>query len=163
MGAVWVFATLMLCKSLGALMIAIAFVPVALFCRPRVQLMIAACIVGIVMTYPILRGVNVIPVPEIINFVEDIDQSRAQSLAFRFRHEDLLLEHARERPVFGWGGWARNRVFDEQGEDISVTDGTWVIQFGMEGGFAIFLFLDCYVGPSLACFLVDVKTLIRFA
>ena len=127
------FATLVLCKSLGALIIAIILVPIALLCRPRVQLLIAVCIAGIVMTYPILRGVNVIPVLDIVNFAEDIDQARAQSLAFRFSHEDVLLEHARERPVFGWGSWGRNRVFNEQGQDVSVSDGTWIIEFGVGG------------------------------
>ena len=38
-----------------------------------------------------------------------------------------------ERPVWGWGGWGRNRVFDTSGRDVSVTDGMWVIYLGVYG------------------------------
>ena len=34
------------------------------------------------------------------------------------------------RPIFGWGGWGRNRVYDEMGNDMAVTDGYWIIFFG---------------------------------
>ena len=58
-----------------------------------------------------------------------------------------MLSHANEKPLFGWGGWGRNRVFDPiTGEDITVTDGYWVIVLGTSGwvGFLskfLFLFL----------------------
>jgi hypothetical protein len=45
----------------------------------------------------------------------------------------LLLKHAMRRPVFGWGTFGRNRVYDENGKDISVTDGEWIIQLGTFG------------------------------
>jgi hypothetical protein len=62
------------------------------------------------------------------------DDTRAQSLAFRFGNEDRLLDRAMEKPWFGWGGYNRNRVFDEiSGRDISVTDGYWIIKFGIGG------------------------------
>ena len=57
------------------------------------------------------------------------------SLDFRFRNEDVLLEHANEKPLFGWGGWGRNMVYDEKGRNISITDGKWVIIFGKDGWF----------------------------
>jgi len=62
------------------------------------------------------------------------DEEREESLQFRFLNEDLLLTHAEERPLFGWGLWSRGRVFDaETGADVSTTDGYWVIIIGIAG------------------------------
>ena len=38
-----------------------------------------------------------------------------------------------ERPLFGWGGWSRARVFNEQGLDVSSVDGAWVGFIGKSG------------------------------
>ncbi len=58
---------------------------------------------------------------------------RVQSVDFRFENEQILSARARLKPVFGWGGFGRNRVFDEYGSDISVTDSLWIIAFGIFG------------------------------
>jgi hypothetical protein len=59
---------------------------------------------------------------------------RAQSLQFRWDQEELLGEKARQKLIFGWGGWGRNRIKDEvTGASTSVTDSLWVIAFGING------------------------------
>lgn len=60
-------------------------------------------------------------------------EERIQSLEFRFNNEEMLSDKARERMIFGWGGWGRNRVYDEWGKDISITDSLWIITFGVNG------------------------------
>jgi hypothetical protein len=45
----------------------------------------------------------------------------------------MLAAKALQQPLFGWGGWGRARVYNEQGEDISVTDGLWIIALGQNG------------------------------
>lgn len=71
----------------------------------------------------------------------NISADRAQSLQFRWDNEKLLGEKAREQMLFGWGGWSRNRVYEEnwQGDlvDISVTDSLWIIAFGNRGVFGL--------------------------
>lgn len=62
---------------------------------------------------------------------------RAESLNFRVDNETILLEKAMERPVFGWGRWGRSRVYNEDGKDLSVTDGLWIIQLGAAGLFGL--------------------------
>jgi hypothetical protein len=63
-----------------------------------------------------------------------VQEERAQSLAFRFDNEEILLEHAAKRPIFGWGFWDRNRVRDpETGRSLTVTDGYWIIIIGVLG------------------------------
>lgn len=67
----------------------------------------------------------------------NVPEERIQSLEFRFDNEELLADRARERKIFGWGGWGRNRVYDynSRGElvDISTTDSLWIIAFGING------------------------------
>jgi hypothetical protein len=62
-----------------------------------------------------------------------VHEQKAQSFGFRLLNEDLLLQRALEKPLWGWGGWGRSRVFDENGKDVSVADGLWVIALGMSG------------------------------
>lgn len=70
---------------------------------------------------------------------EKFSEERAQSLQFRFDNETILVEKALEGTFFGWGGWNRSRVFDEDGRDISVTDGLWIITLGTKGIFGLIL------------------------
>lgn len=61
---------------------------------------------------------------------------RAQSLKFRFDNEKFLAEKARQRPIFGWGGYDRNLVTytNEYGVRVpTITDSLWIIAFSMRG------------------------------
>jgi hypothetical protein len=129
----WLLGTVYLSKSLGALAIALILVPVAFFVPTRIRLLVAAGLAVVVLTYPMLRSVDLIPTDRALALAESVDPNRAASLNYRLRNEDNLLAKAAERPLFGWGGWGRNRVIDEQGRDNSVTDGSWVIAFGTGG------------------------------
>ena len=62
-----------------------------------------------------------------------VNQRRAESLLVRLVNEDMLAAKALQRPLFGWGGWGRNRVFDEEGRDLTITDGYWIIVLGSFG------------------------------
>jgi hypothetical protein len=55
----------------------------------------------------------------------------------RVVNENILVVKALEQPVFGWGGWGRNRVYDEEGKDISILDGFWIITLGCNGWFGL--------------------------
>lgn len=131
--ALWIFATLIVAKTLGALLIALALIPVALAFGTRVQLLVATILAVIVISFPVLRSAGLVPVDHLISYAEQIDPARARSLAFRFNNEDLLLSKANERPAFGWGAWGRSRVYNEDGRDISITDGYWAVLIGRGG------------------------------
>lgn len=66
-----------------------------------------------------------------------INEDRAASLAFRFYNEEFLSDKARQKMVFGWGGWGRSRIYNERGEDISITDSLWIIAFGNYGAVGV--------------------------
>lgn len=133
LAAGWLFMTLALSKGMGALGIGILLGGVILVLPVRLQILTAAVLAGVVLVYPMLRGAGVVPVDRVIAFAQGIDADRAGSLAYRTQNEDILLDKANDRPLFGWGGWGRNRVYDETGRDISTTDGYWVILIGSGG------------------------------
>lgn len=134
LAALWLLMTLVLSKNLGATIITLLFAPLILFFGARLQLLSAAVFAAVVLVYPMARGAGIIPTEFIVSTVSDTNSSeRAQSLNFRFTHEDMLMAKANERPLFGWGGWGRSRIYNEMGNDISVTDGTWIIIFGTSG------------------------------
>ena len=57
---------------------------------------------------------------------------------------------AREQPWFGWGGFGRNRVRDRAtGQDISVTDGAWIIVLGTRGSVGLVGYLGLLLFPVL--------------
>lgn len=62
-----------------------------------------------------------------------VGAERVQSLEFRFNNEELLVDKARDRIMFGWGGWGRALIFDEQGNQLTVQDSLWIIAFGHFG------------------------------
>jgi hypothetical protein len=125
---------LLLCKSLGSLVYATVAAPIVLLTRPRVWTRIACALLLVVCAYPMLRTHGLIPVEQISKAATTVSNDRADSFKFRVDNEDQLLAKANQKPVFGWGTWGRNRVRDpETGQDISITDGTWIIQYGMFG------------------------------
>ena len=63
-----------------------------------------------------------------------LSPDRAQSLGYRFLNEDMLLERAADKPLFGWGAWGRNLLYDpETGEALTISDGQWIITIGQSG------------------------------
>ena len=133
LGAGFLFVTIFLAKVLGSFLIAIAILPFILFFGVRLQMLMACAIAILLLVYPSARGAGLVPVEQIVSYAEKISEERSRSLAFRLRNEDILLDKANQRPLFGWGSWGRNRVFNEEGEDISVTDGAWIIEIGSYG------------------------------
>jgi hypothetical protein len=132
-GGVWLFGTLILTKSLGAMLFTSVLAIVVLLFSKRLQVLTAGLIAIAVLLYPMLRSVDIAPTDQVVALAERIDPARASSFAFRVANEDLLLAKASQRPIFGWGGWGRSRVFNEDGRDVTVTDGAWIIAFGHGG------------------------------
>jgi len=129
----WIAVILMLSSNLGALFILVVIGSIAAFAGRRMQILAIACVAGLTLFYPMLRGAGLVPTGPVLSLATAINPQRAQSLDFRFHNEDMLLEKANRKPIFGWGSWGRSRVFDEDGRDISVTDGVWVIEMGTSG------------------------------
>lgn len=78
---------------------------------------------------------------------------RAQSLEFRLKNEDMLIGRALESPVLGWTGYGRNRVRNEDGKVLTITDGYWVIVMGTFGIVGLILFYSGLLTVPILCVL----------
>ena len=129
-----VAAATVLCKSLGANVLAIACIVVLLLSR---QLGTKVVLIALVLAAPVymtLRLTDVWTGQNAVEFIRNsVSEARASSLQTRLDNEVILAGRALEQPYFGWGGWGRNRVYSEGGRDVSITDGMWVIALGQNG------------------------------
>lgn len=134
--AVFLYLAFMLvvCRSAGPLVYALALMPLILIAPPRVQIWMAALMAVVVIAYPTLRGAHLVPIDQIIQFANGLSPERAYSLNFRIENEEILLNRAQERPWFGWGGYGRAFTHDPvTGETLNIADGAWVILMGTYG------------------------------
>lgn len=131
---VYLFIVVYFCRSLGPLMLLLMVTGLVLFTSRKMQFLAAAGLGIVALVYPLLRGLGVVPTQSLVDWVAASRPERAQSLEFRFDNEDMLLERASEKPIFGWGGWGRNQVFDPMtGEMLTISDGQWIITIGQYG------------------------------
>ena len=138
---VYLEGVLIICKSAGALAYSVFIGALVLLAKPTRQTQVAAVLAVIALVYPLLRATNYFPTDELVSASAALSQERAQSLEFRFEQEERLLTHASDRFFFGWGRYGRNRIYDESGQDRSITDGLWILtlgQFGIIGFLAQF-------------------------
>lgn len=125
--------TTLLCKSMGAIMLLLVGIATLASLRrlPGRTLLVALALIP--PTYSTVRVVGGWDGQLLIDFAAMVSEERRDSIAGRLGQETILVEKALQRPVFGWGGWGRSRVYDEYGTDISTTDGQWVIALGENG------------------------------
>jgi hypothetical protein len=138
---VYLFVVLVFCKSIASIIYGAVMLPIMHYAKARLQIKIAVIIALFAIFYPLMRLYDVLPLDNLLHFVNGFDAQRGQSLGYRFDMEQTLLAHVREQVFFGWGGWGRNRVYSEEGLDLTVTDGYWMIVFG---GYGLIGFLSVF-------------------
>ena len=128
------FVFLILCKSSGPLAYAL-FAWLVLKLKPRKQFWLVAFLASLVLSYPVTRMTDFFPTKLILETAETIfGKDRMESQQFRFDNEDMLLTKGSEKFFFGWGGFGRDRVYAaEDGRDMTVQDGWWIMIFGQQG------------------------------
>ena len=134
--AAYLAPILILCKTLGAVVYAVAAAPLAMFCRPSTCVKVAMVLTIFVCGYPALRTQQLVPVETVFSLAGVISKDRANSFGVRLTNESLLMAKANQKPLFGWGGWGRNRIYNaDYAKDVTITDGGWIIYFGLFGWF----------------------------
>jgi hypothetical protein len=130
--------TLVLCKSFGALVLMIigsALIPVV--ARFRIVIPVV-CLCLLPAVYMAARGSGWWDAESLIAASLAIsNEERSESLAFRIKNENILINKALERPIFGWAGWKRSFIFNSNGVAVSVPDGLWIVAFGQNGLFGL--------------------------
>jgi hypothetical protein len=132
--AAYLGGVLILCKSLAPALYGVVFAPVIMFTRPRFWVQIGCVVSLIICAYPLLRSYGLAPTQLVEDLAQAVSKDRSASFQMRVLNEGQLLAKAYQKPWFGWGGWGRSRIYDRwTGQDISVTDGGWIIYFGVYG------------------------------
>lgn len=143
-------ATTLLCKSTGAIaLLAMG----ALVLEGTRYLRVPALVLALAAVPPAYCAARVAGWNggEIVTAVTGaVSAERAASVAFRIQNENLLLVKAMFRPWLGWGRWGRSRVYDDQGNDVAITDGRWILHFGMNGLVGLVALLVSLALPAVA-------------
>lgn len=131
----YLFVILILCKAMGALIYGVAAYGLMTWLPVKRRMYVVTLLVLIVAAYPMSRMLDIFPTRTIINIAHStMGPNRAQSLQFRFDNEDLVLTKGSEKLWFGWGGFARDHVYDDYlGKDLVIQDGYWLVVFGQTG------------------------------
>ncbi len=125
-------------KALGGVSVTLLSMGVLLLTRRTHLRWFAVAALSLVPLYIGTRASGSWDALNAVQFIADnISERRAESFKTRIDNENILVVKALERPMFGWGGWGRSRVYDEDGRDISITDGFWVIVLGVCGWFGL--------------------------
>lgn len=126
--------TAVMCKSAGALILLLLGLATFYWVRWTKT---AAPLLALVLFIPAYVGLRASATWSGQDLVDGarvvFSEDRARSLQSRLDAENLLTEKALKKPAFGYGRWNRNRVYDERGRDIAITDGLWVIVLGQTG------------------------------
>ncbi len=84
---------------------------------------------------------------QMVQLASNLGEERAGSLNMRLENDQLIADKAMKKPVFGWGGWGRWRVKNDQGVDITVSDSWWGILLGTTGVFGLFCAYATFISP----------------
>jgi hypothetical protein len=142
--------TTILCKSTGALLLLIGGLGLLWFIRRTRVAFPYLLMCAIPVAYPIIRASGMWDGTQLVALAKStVGADRAQSLQFRFKNEDILAEKAMRRAVWGWGRFGKSRVYDENGKDISTTDGLWIITLGISGIVGLTAVTSIFLVPGI--------------
>ncbi|WP_019505645.1 hypothetical protein [Pleurocapsa sp. PCC 7319] len=152
--------TFLLVKSTGAylyLLLGVVILFVAKWFRTAIPLLV---LIVMISSYIFLGATGALTgerSDRVVSIAGNIvGPNRAQSLEFRLDNEEVLGEKARQKMIFGWGGWDRNRVFEfnYQGElkDTTITDSLWILAFGINGSVGLIAIFSSSLLPALSFF-----------
>lgn len=148
------FITFILTRSTGAYAllaggIAILFVAKNL----RTAILVFVLIAGIAAYLYINAVSGTYVADQIVESLSKIlPEDRVESLVFRFNNEELLSAKARERIVFGWGGYGRALLFNPDGSQRTIPDSLWINIFGQNGTVGLVSLFVAMLLPTLTLF-----------
>jgi hypothetical protein len=83
-----------------------------------------------------------------------VEEDRVGSMEFRYKMEEILGEKAREKPLYGWGGYDRNNIYEEMWDGeikkMTVPDSSWIIHFGVRGYVGVYSWAASLLLPVIA-------------
>jgi hypothetical protein len=147
--------TLVLTRSTGALTIfLIGVVILSVGKQFRTALPLFLLILGIAIYLYLNIATTVYFGDQLVTYLGKVfPPDRIQSLQFRFDNEELLVRHARDQMMFGWGGWNRSRVLlPGTSASYAIQDSLWVLSFGQNGAVGLASLFSAMLLPVVALF-----------
>ena len=148
--AIILIIAFVLCRSTGAYSLFV-FALIVLFSakwfRTSLPLLF---IIGYIVFYLYIAAAGQFSSKQVMGLITPIfGEERSASLKFRFDMEEILGEKARQKFLLGWGDSGGNRVYNQQGQDISITDSLWIIAFGTYGGVGLVILFYSLLLPVI--------------
>jgi hypothetical protein len=141
--------TTVVSRSAGALALMLAGIGAIVVIKYMKTVLPVIAMICVAVAYVLIRGGGLWDGKELVDVASIVFGSqRAASLETRIVNENALAEKARQRVLFGWGGWGRNRVTNEQGQDASITDGLWIGILGTTGIVGLAGFMGTVLLPA---------------
>jgi hypothetical protein len=132
------FITTLLCHSVGAVAFMFLGLGVLVMVRWTKWPIWVLLLVMLPPTYMYVRGKNIWNGESLVALIKKHDPRSARSLEIRFTNERLFVDKAMMHPIYGWGGFNRFQVQDQDGRYITVPDGLWIIALGHYGFIGLF-------------------------
>lgn len=144
--------TLILCKSTGTYVLMTLGVSILFISRKyKTFLPVLLIVISVIVYLYISAETENYVADQLIHYLSSIfPPDRIQSLEFRFNNEELLVDHARERIIFGWGGWGRSLVQVNAWGKMTIQDSLWVIAFGENGRVGLVSLMASMLLPPLS-------------
>ncbi|MFQ4142288.1 O-antigen ligase domain-containing protein [Chlorogloeopsis sp. ULAP02] len=151
----WLVAALLLTnilvKSTGAILLLLVGLCIIFFSTRFRTSILVLMVIAAISLHLYLGVTGNFPGEQIVAVVSTtLNEERAQSVEFRFDNEKILSERAREKMVFGWGGWGRNEIYDKWGKRLTITDSLWIIAFGIRGVVGLIAVMASLLLPAIA-------------
>ena len=127
------FVVFLLCRSLNAIVLFVVGLGVYYGIRTWRWNFLVLILALLPIVYIASRNTGIITSDQLIETTKNVNSERAVSLGARLFHEEQMVDKAWNRPLFGWAGWGRHRLYNDYGENISITDAFWVLAFGING------------------------------
>lgn len=134
-------------SGLGMLVFGLATLALSEVFKARIW---ATILMLVPVVYTIVFSLGVWRLEGVSEVISRISPRRAESFQYRIDNDIRLVDKAMRRPSFGWGDGGRNRIYDENGRDISVTDSAYGIHIGTLGVFGLTSITLVYVLPFIA-------------
>ena len=99
LAATYLAAVLVLCKSFGALLLALVFAPAVAFLRARSIALLGSFVCLSILVYPVLRAANVLPINLVLETTQSISEDRADSFNVRIVNAVEYLSYSRRNSL----------------------------------------------------------------
>jgi hypothetical protein len=141
--------TVYLCKSKYALLLLVTGVGMLYLSKWMRTSLLVVMLALVPPTYIYLRASGAVTGEKMVEVAKNtFGEERSKSLFVRVDNENALVQRAMEKPWFGWGGWGRARVTDDEGHD-RITDSLWIITIGKAGWVGLAALLAMLLLPML--------------